>query len=190
MAQILHVEPTPNPLAYKLVLDQNVTMGVAKNYSKKEETFDNLLAQKFFDIHGVESVFFLDNFITVTKTVGGIADFIFFQAQEIIRAAKDIVPLRETAGCQGTSSLSQAEFENLSGEEKLVYIDAVFDESIRPGLARDGGGLKLLGFENNVVKVRYEGACGSCPSSSAQTLNYISNLLQSRVSPHLTVLPV
>ncbi len=36
-------------------------------------------------------------------------------------------------------------------------------ESIRPGLQADGGDLKLVDIEENVVKLQLKGACASCP---------------------------
>ena len=189
MAHIEFVEPTPNPLAYKLILDQKVTLGVTRQYSKKEDAFENPLAVRFFDVHGVESVFFLDNVITVNKTQAGIWDFIFFMAQDIVMSAGEIVPIQDQATIQTAPNISYGEFEKLGVEEKLSYIDKVFDEAIRPGLARDGGGLKIIGLKDNVLTVKYQGACGSCPSSTAQTLTYISNIVQSKVSPTLQVQP-
>ncbi len=38
-------------------------------------------------------------------------------------------------------------------------------EKIRPSLQMDGGDIELVDIEDNVVKVRLRGACGSCPMS-------------------------
>lgn len=190
MAKITSVEPTPNPLAFKLKLDQKVTTGAAVNYAKKDEAWENPLALKFFDIHGVDSIFFMDDLITISKTPGGIWDYIFFQTNEILMAAKDIAPIGPVGGEAATGAVMVGEFDTLALEEKLAVINKVIDESIRPGLARDGGGLEVLGLSDNRVKIRYQGACGSCPSSTAGTLNYIATLLQNKVSPRLTVMPV
>ncbi|MDY0780331.1 NifU family protein [Tenacibaculum sp. IB213877] len=35
-------------------------------------------------------------------------------------------------------------------------------EEIRPFLLSDGGNIKLLSVENNIVKVQLEGACSGC----------------------------
>jgi Fe-S cluster biogenesis protein NfuA len=39
-------------------------------------------------------------------------------------------------------------------------------DSVRPYLASHGGGVELLGVEDGVVRLRLEGACHGCPSSS------------------------
>ena len=45
-------------------------------------------------------------------------------------------------------------------------LERVLDE-IRPYLQAEGGDVKLLGItEDGVVKVRLQGACGSCPMST------------------------
>lgn len=188
MAHILFAEPTPNPLAYKLRLDQTVTIGGGRQYARKEEAFDNPIAQKLFDVHGVESVFFLDDFITINKTAGGVWDFIFFQAHEILAGFEKITPIRVEGATSGQDSADK-DFGKLSPGEKIAYIDRIIDETIRPGLARDGGDLQILGLEDNTLRVRYQGACGSCPSATGATLHYIANMLQSRVSPDLQVIP-
>jgi Fe-S cluster biogenesis protein NfuA len=44
-------------------------------------------------------------------------------------------------------------------------VEAVI-ERIRPALQADGGDVELVGIEDNVVKVKLTGACGSCPMST------------------------
>jgi Fe-S cluster biogenesis protein NfuA len=39
-------------------------------------------------------------------------------------------------------------------------------ETIRPALQADGGDIQLVSVEKGVVKVRLQGACGSCPMAS------------------------
>ncbi len=38
-------------------------------------------------------------------------------------------------------------------------------DSIRPALMADGGNVELVDVENGIVKVRLQGACGTCPSA-------------------------
>jgi Fe-S cluster biogenesis protein NfuA len=37
---------------------------------------------------------------------------------------------------------------------------------IRPNLQADGGDVELLGIEDNIVKVRLQGACHGCPMAA------------------------
>ena len=38
-------------------------------------------------------------------------------------------------------------------------------DSIRPALERDGGGITLVGIDDNVAKVQLKGACSGCPGA-------------------------
>ncbi|MEE9259903.1 MAG: NifU family protein [Candidatus Scalindua sediminis] len=38
-------------------------------------------------------------------------------------------------------------------------------DTIRPALMADGGNVELVDVENGIVKVRLQGACGTCPSA-------------------------
>lgn len=44
-------------------------------------------------------------------------------------------------------------------------VEMVLDE-LRPYLMSDGGNVELVDLEGPVVKLRLQGACGSCPSSA------------------------
>jgi Fe-S cluster biogenesis protein NfuA len=44
-------------------------------------------------------------------------------------------------------------------------IETVLDE-MRPYLIADGGNVELVELDGPVVKLRLQGACGSCPSST------------------------
>jgi Fe-S cluster biogenesis protein NfuA len=44
-------------------------------------------------------------------------------------------------------------------------VEKVLDE-LRPYLISDGGNVELVDIDGPVVKLRLQGACGSCPSST------------------------
>jgi len=44
-------------------------------------------------------------------------------------------------------------------------VEKVLDE-LRPYLMADGGNVELVELEGPIVKLRLQGACGSCPSST------------------------
>ena len=47
----------------------------------------------------------------------------------------------------------------------LENVEKVLDE-LRPFLMADGGNVEIVEIDGPVVKVRLQGACGSCPSST------------------------
>ena len=64
----------------------------------------------------------------------------------------------------------------------LERIEAVLDAEVRPGLAADGGGIEVVGIdEDRIVQVRLLGACQGC-SSSVMTMTFgVEAVLKARV---------
>jgi len=63
----------------------------------------------------------------------------------------------------------------------LEQVQDVIDE-IRPYLQGDGGDCELMGVEEDgTVQLRFVGACGGCPSSTATLKMGIENALKERV---------
>jgi len=79
-------EPTPNPNAIKFTLNRSVAEGRSKTYASPEAAEASPLAKKLFEVGGVKSLFFLNNFITVTRQPGSDWAAISRQVEERIRA--------------------------------------------------------------------------------------------------------
>ena len=82
-----------------------------------------------------------------------------------------------------TTKPPTAEEEN----ELLKKINELLDQKVRPALAGDGGGLEVLGVDGFTVSIRYQGACGSCPSAISGTLMAIEGLLRRDINPAIEV---
>ena len=50
-------------------------------------------------------------------------------------------------------------------ELTVANVETVLDE-MRPYLIADGGNVEIVELDGPIVKVRLQGACGSCPSST------------------------
>jgi NifU-like protein len=75
----------------------------------------------------------------------------------------------------------------LTNLEKIMRIQQVIDEEVRPVLIADGGDVNLHDVQGDRVLVKLYGACGSC-ASSTETLKYaIEAKLQRLVLPTLIV---
>ncbi|MCC6759324.1 MAG: NifU family protein, partial [Candidatus Omnitrophica bacterium] len=72
-------------------------------------------------------------------------------------------------------------------DPELIKIDAIINKNVRPYLQMDGGDLQLIALNGNVLIINYQGACGSCPSSTMGTLKAIENLLRDEYNPEITV---
>ena len=70
-----------------------------------------------------------------------------------------------------------------------MQINELLDQKVRPALAGDGGGLEVVGIDGYTVKIRYQGACGTCPSAISGTLMAIEGLLRRDINQALEVVP-
>ena len=59
-------------------------------------------------------------------------------------------------------------------------VELVLDE-LRPYLIADGGNVELVELDGPVVKLRLQGACGSCPSSTYTLKMGIERKLRSTI---------
>ena len=77
-----------------------------------------------------------------------------------------------------------------SDDPVIREIDALLDERIRPYLASDGGWLEIMGLQEKTLQIRYQGACGSCPSSLTGTLMAIENMIKEEIDPDIEVVAI
>jgi len=188
MPKIAEVERTPNPNAMKFILKEPLTWGIAHSYDSADQAKDDPLAAAIFGNEHVTNVFYVDHWITVTQDG---------ETEWSGLLKKVAVPIREAAAAEeqseahGTVGSALLDDPNLSQEDrnKLIAISQLLDERVRPYLQGDGGDLFIVGLEGNELRVHYQGACGSCPSSMSGTLSGIESLVH-QVDPELEVVPV
>ncbi|HRH41187.1 MAG TPA: NifU family protein [Pyrinomonadaceae bacterium] len=185
MPKIADIQETPNPNAVKFILKEPVSHGTSHSFKSIEDAADNLLAKSIFAVGDVVSVFYMDKMITVEKTDEADWDEVLPELAVPIRAAEAVASTNGN-GAKIGGPIGIA----LSDNPKIAEINAILDDRIRPYLASDGGWLEIVDLEENVLKIRYEGACGSCPSSLTGTLMAIENMIQNEVDPNLEVVVV
>ena len=66
----VRAEPTPNPNAMKFTVNRELVSGGARTVSSTPEAFGLPLAGRLLEIPGVRSLFFLRDFVTVTREHG------------------------------------------------------------------------------------------------------------------------
>lgn len=59
-------------------------------------------------------------------------------------------------------------------------VETVLDE-MRPYLMADGGNVELVDIDGPIVKLRLQGACGSCPSSTMTLKMGIERRLREKI---------
>ena len=190
---VLRVQPTPNPNAFQFVINAQIIANGSKTFTNADVAKGDPLAEALFQIYGVESIYIYESFITITKseTIGWhtvfekIGETIEEKAQYYHTADENEIAQNKPE--MVLDKFHKEDFPNCDVKEKILIIEAVLDQAIRPALANDGGGVEVLGIEGNVINVHYQGACGTCPSSTTGTLSYIETFLKDTLHRDLSV---
>ncbi|MBK7981171.1 MAG: NifU family protein [Ignavibacteriae bacterium] len=177
MLMVKDVDLTPNPQALKFVLSEKLLNRETRSFKNKQEAEHDPLAKAIFDLPGIVSVFYMDRFITIEKEPNTSWGKIQMPFVNLIKEFnKDLIP---------QESESSNSFENET--ELLKQINDLLDKRVRPALAGDGGGLQVLDLHDKTLTIRYQGACGTCPSAIQGTLVAIENLLKREIDPFMEV---
>lgn len=183
MSVQLMIQSTPNPNALKFVVNKPVKTQGNWTYKSATECTDNPLAAGIFAIDPhIREVYFFDNYVTVTQD--GEADW--DQLEERIQATI----LDKMGGHDPNFHTPESEEKSALGDgasPEMIQISEILDQTVRPALQMDGGDLQLIEYKDNILRVFYQGACGSCPSSSAGTLKAIENILRDQFNPDIVV---
>lgn len=186
MPKISDIQETPNPNAVKFILREPVTNGVALQFDSPEKAQDDPLAKSLFEVGNVVSVFYMGNMITTEKEDAADWDELLPALAVPIRAAGSVA----ASAPDGAEGLGGALAAVMSDDPRLLRINEILDEKVRPALAGDGGYLEILELKDQTLKIRYQGACGSCPSSLTGTLMAIEGMLKQEIDPDLEVIAV
>ncbi len=186
MPKIADIQETPNPNAVKFILKEPVSHGTSHSFKTAADAVSDSLARSLFDIDEVVSVFYMDKMITVEKTDDAEWDELLPTLAVPIRAA-ETVKSSNGNGKAAAAAVGGAIAAAASDDPKIGQINALLDEKIRPFLASDGGWLEIVGLEDSKLTIRYEGACGSCPSSLTGTLMAIENMIKEEIDPNIVV---
>jgi len=176
MLTVQDVDLTPNPQALKFIVNEKLLVSEKRNFANKSDAETDPLAKAIFEIEGVVSVFYMDRFITIEKDPKANWGQIQKPFVELIKKFDvSLIPQENISEIQAKDS------------EMLKKINEILDQRVRPALAGDGGGLEVVDLKGNTLFIRYQGACGSCPSSTRGTLVAIENLLKRELDPTIEV---
>lgn len=168
----IYLESNPNPNSLKFVVNEMlVPEGISFDFPNVESTNDAPLAKELFGYPFVERVFYMSNFITVTKKgdvewleiQGTIKDHI----KKFLESGKFIIDVRD-------EEVASAEDDT----EVVKKIKTILEEYIRPAVEQDGGAITFHSFKEGIVKVKLQGSCSGCPSSMVTLKAGIENLFQ------------
>jgi NFU1 iron-sulfur cluster scaffold homolog, mitochondrial len=177
MHQVI-TQGTPNPNALKFVTAKDVKSTGKITFNHPAECLTIPLAADLLGTTGVVAVHFFENVITVTQD--GSRDWPELEdevIEVILRDLPDHNPDFQTFGVPKRQDLTP----------ELQKIEDILDREIRPGLQADGGDIEVVEYADNILTVRYEGACGSCPSSRYGTLQGIEGILRHEFNPEIQI---
>jgi Fe-S cluster biogenesis protein NfuA len=174
------VQSTPNPNALKFILNMPLKTQGKVTYKSVAQCQHNPMAAALFTIPNIVEVYFFDNYVTVTQD--GNVDWDVIEEQ-IKKTVLEHAPFHDPDFIVEEAQKPAV----VHNDPEILKIEAILDNTIRPGLQMDGGDINVLGYANNVVTVNYQGACGSCPSSTMGTLKAIESILRDQYNPEIVV---
>lgn len=175
----IKTEMTPNPNALKFITNVTVINNDRISLSDDEQCKNIPLAASIFALDNVVQVHFYDNVVTVTQN--GQSDWGQLETS-IKQCLTEQLPSHDP-----NINLGSDEADQPDASPELQQINAILDNTIRPALQGDGGDLEVLGLEENRLMIRYQGACGGCPSASMGTLQAIEGILRDQYHPDIEV---
>lgn len=188
----IQTEETPNADALKFkpnhrILPENFATPFLEYLSPRSTLappHPSPLAAQLMNVDGVTSVFFGQDYITVTKDSGTlwahIKPEVFALITEYVTSGQPIVNVsagKSDAGQESGEADSLAYDENDS--EVVSMIKELLETRIRPAIQDDGGDLEFRGFENGQVLLKLRGACRTCDSSTVTLKNGIESMMVS-----------
>lgn len=170
------MEANPNPNSLKFVFNfMLMPEGESLDYPDSASAEDSPLAQELFKLPYVGRVFFMSNFITITKNTE--QDWLEIR-EEIKEFLKGYF---EKGGIIAHPKALEKPAVSENETEVVGKIKNILDEYIRPAVEQDGGAIQFHSFEEGKVKVLLQGSCSGCPSSTITLKAGIENLLKRMV---------
>jgi len=179
---MIHTETTPNPDSLKFLSEKTISTSGTEEFQKEQkDKVNNPFIKELLDFKGVELILLSEKFLSVKKNkevswnelkpmvISHLNDYFEKNNEPILNNKKKI-----------TNS-------NNNSDEIVNKIMEVLDTKIRPAVARDGGDIKFVSFEDGVVKVLLQGSCSGCPSSLMTLKQGVQNLLKHYVKEVNTV---
>ncbi len=166
----VQTQTTPNPNSLKFLPGKTVTNSGSYEIIDKN-TSSNDLVRNILSINGVTSIFLGSDFISVNKQKEidweDVKHIVISLINEYYKSGKEFVIDKD---------ISENKLDkNLVEIEKQII--KILDTKIRPAVAKDGGDIKFEGFKDGVVKVKLQGSCSGCPSSTMTLKQGVQNML-------------
>lgn len=188
---LVKVQDTPNPWALKFIVNHVLKSEGKATFTKPEDCNNLPLIYALVTLKGIKQVYVFRNTLSITYTKE-------IQKEDLISNVQIIIKTR--LNIHNPDFLDYDPFEqekpkvkknHQSDNPEIQKINEILDRTVRPALQADGGDVEIIELVENELKILYQGACGSCPSSLTGTLQAIENILQNELDkPDLKVIPL
>ena len=165
----VQTQNTPNPNSLKFIPGKKVSNSGSFEISDKEKV-NNELVRNILSINGVTSIFLEEDFLSVNKLEKSewedIKHIVISFINEFYESGNEFI-IDENVQTKAKQNYTEI-------EKKIINI---LETKVKPAVARDGGDIKFEEFKNGIVKVKLQGSCSGCPSSTMTLKQGVQNLL-------------
>lgn len=181
----IYTESTPNPETMRFVTDKMLLLNISADFTDEGNTKEAPLAAELFGFPFVQGVFIMNNFVTVTKQQD--TDW-----QEIAPILKEFIADYISEGRSVFTNKFKPALTHLPSDttdtspvssetEVINKIKEIFENQIKPAIARDGGAIQFKSYNKGKVAVKLHGACNGCPSSTITLKAGIERILRKEI---------
>jgi Fe-S cluster biogenesis protein NfuA len=186
---MLYTEQTPNPEALKYVTNRMLYRGIA-DFNEKELAAEwSPMAHSLMELPYVKSVYFNNNYVTVTKEFNYEWADVMLKLKEFIKeyVERDGEIVKEGFAEYAASVEAANSAAQFTGEDGEVArkIKELIDMYVKPAVEGDGGNIEFKSYEKGRVFVQMQGSCSGCPSSTVTLKSGIEGMLK-RMVPEVT----
>jgi NFU1 iron-sulfur cluster scaffold homolog, mitochondrial len=182
---MLYTEQTPNPEALKYVTNRMLFRGIADFKESAMAAEWSPMAHSLMELPYVKSVYFNNNYVTVTKEMNYDWAEIMLKIKEFIKdyLEKDGAVVREGFSEYLETMLAKSNAAQFAGENGDIArkVKDLIDTYVKPAVEMDGGNIEFKAFEAGKVYVTMQGSCSGCPSSSVTLKAGIEGMLKRMV---------
>ena len=170
----IYTESNPNPNSMKFVVNfMLVDESKTYDFPDRKSAIDAPLAFNLFENFSfVDRVFYMNNFVTVTKN-----DTVDWDEARLLLSNYIKFHLEQNEPLLESERKVEEKPADSEDSAIVTQIKDVLDEYIKPAVEMDGGAITFDSFNDGVVKVLLQGSCSGCPSSTITLKAGIESLL-------------
>ena len=166
----IQTQKTPNPNSLKFLPGKIISNTESIEFSNKD-IIDNHLIRNILSVNGVESMFLGSDFLSINKNNNtdweDIKHIVISLINEFFDEGNQLIIDKNL------NRISDKDYKDI--EKKIIHI---LETKVKPAVANDGGDIKFLNYKDGIVKVKLQGSCSGCPSSTITLKQGVQNLLK------------